>query len=109
MSDKRASMVATLNDIRSKPSTPRRDAAAARLEEGIAKIDAYEAKKAAYAARNGSGGKRARYITPYDRLELNKIVDDRKTSPDNRDRAKKILDGHSLTEKDVEFLRRLKK
>ncbi|MCO8146669.1 hypothetical protein NHN26_15745 [Rhodovulum tesquicola] len=51
MSDRRSRILATLADIRSKPSTPGGQAAIARIEAGLAKMDAYAAR----APRGGEG------------------------------------------------------
>lgn len=99
MSDRRASMMATLADIRSKPATPGRNAAAARIEAALARM-------AEYAAKAPEGGYKARELTVYDREFLMKVAEDCGRSPAERDRANSILAGSALTTGDAEFIRR---
>lgn len=99
MSDRRASMMATLADIRSKPSTPGRAAAAARIEAGLARMSEF-------AANAPRGGRKARDITMYDREFLMKVAGDNGRSQEERDRANAILGGSELTSGDAEFIRR---
>lgn len=87
MPDTRASMMATLAEIRSKPSTPGRVAAIGRIQDGLAKMSDY-------AASAPKGGGRARTMTFYDREQLMGIADDRSRSEKERLRAKDILKGN---------------
>lgn len=99
MSNRRASMMATLADIRSKPSTPGRAAAASRIEAGLARMSEF----AAAAPRDG---RKARDITVYDREFLMKVAEDSDRSQEERNRANSILDGSELTTGDAEFIHR---
>jgi len=99
VSDRRTSMMATLADIRSKPATPGRIAAAARIEAGLARM-------AEYAANVLQGGYKARELTVYDREFLMKVAEDESRSQAERDRANRILIGSALTTGDAEFIRR---
>lgn len=100
MNDRRASMMATLADILSKPSTPNRVAAAARIRDGLARMSEF-------AAQAPRGGGRARTMTFHDREHLMRIADDQGRSGKERDRAKAILDGNGdLSKGDVQFLDR---
>lgn len=97
----RASMVATLADIRSKPSTPARRAAITTIETGLA-------RQADYALRAPRGGGRQRTMTVHDRERLMGMVDDPNRTQGERDRAMSILDGNGdITKGDAQFLDRV--
>lgn len=97
----RASMLATLADIRSKPSTARRQASIARIEAGLARM-------AEYALRAPRGGGRQRTMTIHDRERLMAIADDGNRTEGERDRALSILDGNGdITKGDARFLDRV--
>lgn len=98
MTDRRADMMRTLADIRSKPDTPGRRAAAARIEAGLAKMDAYAAR-----AQRGSS---PRAVSPIDREELMKLADSPSASFQTRQRARRILDGSDMSGADASFLDR---
>lgn len=103
MSDRRASMMATLADIKSKPETPARLKAAANIEAALAAMD----NRAAKTPRND---RPARMMTTYDREQAMRIVDDPSRSQAARDEAKSILDGDgNLTEGQARFLGRMGK
>lgn len=100
MTDRRASMMATLADIRSKPSTSNRVAAAANIERGIANI-------AEAIARIPRGGEKVRNMTFHDKECLMHIADDPSRSDAERDRAQYILNGNGdITKFDALFLNR---
>ena len=93
MSDTRASMLATLADINSKPTTPARQKAAANIAAALAKMDQPKPTRP------------GRERTFHDRERLMKIADDGKRSDTDRQRAKAILDGGDmLSESDMRFL-----
>jgi hypothetical protein len=93
-------MMATLADIRSKPSTPNRVAAAANIERGIANI-------AEAIARIPRGGERVRNMTFHDKECLMLIADDSSRPEAERDRAKYILAGNGdITRFDALFIDR---
>ncbi len=92
--------MATLAEIRAKPSTPGRVAAIGRIQDGLAKMSEY-------AANAPNGGGRARSMTFYDRERLMIIAGDRSRSDKERDRAKDILKGNGdITTGDVQFIDR---
>ena len=98
MSNERASMQARLASINAVANpTPAQSRAAANISAALAKMDAYEAGKA---ARN----KPARLMTIYDREVLMKLASDGQSA---RDRANRILDGGArLSEGDADFINR---
>lgn len=96
----RASMMATLADIRSKPSTPPRREAIVNIEAGLARM-------AEYANRAPRGGGRQRAMTTRDHEQLMGIADDQSRTQEERDRAVSILDGNGdITKGDALFLDR---
>ncbi|MBJ3764612.1 hypothetical protein ILP92_17910 [Maribius pontilimi] len=101
MSDStRASVLATLTEIRAKPFTPGREKAKAKMQAALARMSAH-------AARASKGGPVTRAMTTHDRESLMTIADDATRSDGERDRAKAILDGDGdLRHGDVEFLKR---
>lgn len=100
MTDRRASMMVTLADIRSKPSTPNRAAAAANLEQAIANISES-------IARIPRDGEKVRSMTFHDKECLMHIADDPTRSDAERERAQHILDGNGdITKFDALFLDR---
>ena len=101
MSNERASMQARLASINAVANqTPAQPRAAANISAALAKMDAYEAGKA---ARN----KPARLMTIYDREVLMKLASDGSRHQSARDRANRILDGGArLSEGDADFINR---
>lgn len=100
MPDTRASMLATLAEIRSKPSTPGRVAAIGRIQDGLAKMSDY-------AANTPKGGGRARAMKFHDRERLMGIADDSSRSEKERQRAKDILKGNGdISVGDAQFIDR---
>jgi hypothetical protein len=94
-------MMTTLADIRSKPSTPARQAAITNLETGLARM-------AEHALRTPRGGGRQRTMTIHDRERLMGMVDDPNRTQGERDRAMSILDGNGdITKGDARFLDRV--
>lgn len=97
----RASMMATLADIRSKPPTPARRAAMTNIEAALA-------RQADHALRAPRGGGRQRIMTTYDRERLMGMVDDPTRTQGERDRAADILEGNGdITKGDARFLDRV--
>ncbi|MCA0044656.1 hypothetical protein [Celeribacter litoreus] len=95
---KRVDMVATLNDIISKPMTQGRARAAGNIRAALQRMDEY-------AARNKPGGKHARTMTIYDREVLMSVIDDPSRTDEVRDRAKYLVNGSGdLSEGDTRFL-----
>lgn len=100
MPDTRASMMATLAEIRSKPSTPGRVAAIGRIEGALARMSEF-------AANAPRGGARARTMTIHDRENLMRIADDHSRSEKERQRAKDILKGNGdISVGDAQFIDR---
>ncbi len=99
MSDTRSSMLATLADIRSNPSTPNRERAVARIESAQPRMDDYDAGKA-------SGGLHVRAISIYEREHLMSVENDASRGQGARDRASRLLDqADDLREGDLPFIR----
>lgn len=93
-------MMATLNEICSKPSTPGREKAKANIISALARMSDY-------AASAPKGGPVIRLMTIYDRENLLTIADDASRGEEERNRACAILEGDGLLRSgDLEFLER---